>query len=259
MYIIGSPGALSRYFFAPRESLNMKIFSISDLHLSGLPPTKPMEVFGDHWAGHWAKIEANWQQLVQPSDWVLLPGDLSWAMQFDKALTDLNRVAALPGQKALIRGNHDYWWQTLGKMQRLSPPSLHFIHNNFIDLPGSWAICGSRGWTLPDDDFFNEEDRPIYEREIQRLSSSLSSAQKAGKKHLLLMLHYPPLYKEDQQNGFLEQINSFPVTACVYGHLHGKACSLGYEGLHEKATYHLVSCDALNFQLKLIAEIDDPN
>ena len=38
----------------------MKIYAIGDLHLSGKPPSKPMEIFGKHWADHAAKVATNW-------------------------------------------------------------------------------------------------------------------------------------------------------------------------------------------------------
>lgn len=55
----------------------MTIYAIGDLHFSGLPPAKPMEKFGEHWAGHRDKVTANWQRLIQPQDLVLVCGDIS--------------------------------------------------------------------------------------------------------------------------------------------------------------------------------------
>ncbi|TCL39428.1 calcineurin-like phosphoesterase family protein [Anaerospora hongkongensis] len=84
----------------------MKIFAIADTHLSGEPPTKPMDIFGAHWHNHWEKIKADWLDRVAAEDTVLLPGDISWAMRLDDALVDLNAIRQLPGRKILIRGNH---------------------------------------------------------------------------------------------------------------------------------------------------------
>lgn len=94
----------------------MKIYAIGDLHLSGKPPSKPMEIFGKHWTDHAAKVAANWHQLIRSDDTVIICGDTSWAMDLQNALTDLNWIAALPGRKILLRGNHDYWWASLKKM-----------------------------------------------------------------------------------------------------------------------------------------------
>ena len=95
----------------------MKIYAIGDLHLSGKPPSKPMEIFGKHWTDHAAKVAANWHQLIRSDDTVIICGDTSWAMDLQDALTDLNWIAALPGRKIILRGNHDYWWASLKKMQ----------------------------------------------------------------------------------------------------------------------------------------------
>ena len=61
----------------------MHIYAIGDLHLSGQPPVKPMELFGEQWRGHWEKITANWQEQVKTEDAVLLCGDLSYGGRFD--------------------------------------------------------------------------------------------------------------------------------------------------------------------------------
>ena len=88
----------------------MKIWAISDLHLSGAKP-KPMDIFGSQWKNHPEKIARAWRERVAPEDLVLCPGDLSWAMNLEEAAPDLAYFAALPGKKILMRGNHDFWWK----------------------------------------------------------------------------------------------------------------------------------------------------
>ena len=44
---------------------------------------------------------------VTKGDLVLVAGDISWAMKMDGAQADLDFLAALPGTKIFIRGNHD--------------------------------------------------------------------------------------------------------------------------------------------------------
>ncbi len=126
----------------------MNIFAIADLHLSGTPPKKPMDVFGNHWQGHWQKIKADWLMKVTDSDVVLRAGDTSWGMRWDEAWVDLTELMALPGHKVLIRGNHDYWWQTVSKMKAAVEGKLTFLQNTYV-AAGQWAICGSRGWFRP--------------------------------------------------------------------------------------------------------------
>lgn len=228
----------------------MKIFAIGDTHLSGNPPFKPMHIFGDHWIDHWQKIKTDWQKNIAPEDAVLLTGDISWAMKWEAALEDLEEIANLPGEKYIIRGNHDYWWQTISKMERLAPPSLHFIQNNYYELlPLNIALCGTRGWLVPTDPTFTEDDQAIYAREVNRLHLSLEAAKNAGYQKIIVLLHYPPLLKETDQNGFLDLLDEYQVAHCVYGHLHGQGTALAFNEQRRATSFRLVSCDALDFSL----------
>jgi hypothetical protein len=228
----------------------MRIFAIADLHLSGWPPTKPMSIFGDHWLDHWEKIRTNWLEQVEPEDAVLLPGDISWAMKLDEALPDLKAIAALPGKKLLVKGNHDYWWQSTAKMNAALGGQLTFIHNSFAPL-GEIAVCGSRGWISPQDPSFGLTDQPIYLRELGRIRHSLTAARAAGYERIILMTHFPLLY-DHQPNHFSDLLAEFAVDICVYGHLHNESVATAPTGIIHGTVFHLVSCDALHFQLKKI-------
>lgn len=229
----------------------MKIFAIADTHLSGQPPAKPMSIFGSHWDGHWEKIKKNWQEQVSEQDVVLIAGDISWAMKLSDALVDLIAITDLPGRKIVIRGNHDYWWQTLNKMNKAVEGKLEFLNNNFA-AAGDWAICGSRGWTCPEDPLFKTSDRPIFDRELLRVEASLLAAQTAGFSKKILMLHFPPFYNPFTETGFTGLIAKYNVDICIYGHLHGESIKNAATGIINGAAYHLVSCDALGFELKQI-------
>ena len=63
----------------------MHIYAIGDLHLSGEPASKPMEVFGEHWRNHKEKVAANWQNTVTAQDTIIVCGDISWAMTLEEA------------------------------------------------------------------------------------------------------------------------------------------------------------------------------
>ena len=51
----------------------MEIYAIGDLHLPG-GDDKPMNVFGEHWAGHFERISRDWLARVRKEDAVLIPG-----------------------------------------------------------------------------------------------------------------------------------------------------------------------------------------
>lgn len=109
------------------------IFAVADTHLS-FANNKPMHVFHQKWLDHPLKLKTAWRHLVGAEDLTLVAGDISWASKLQEAAQDLVYLHDLPGQKLLSKGNHDYWWSTLGKMEKfageLALNSLHFLVNN---------------------------------------------------------------------------------------------------------------------------------
>ncbi len=140
----------------------MKVFAIGDLHLSGAVD-KPMDVFGVAWDKHFLRIQTYWRERVATEDVVLIPGDISWAMHLDEAKPDLEFIANLPGEKILVRGNHDYWWNSLSKVRAALPPTIRALQNDSIRFDGV-SIAGSRGWSCPGTSGFTASDEKIYER-----------------------------------------------------------------------------------------------
>ena len=223
----------------------MAVFAIADLHLPAR--VKPMDVFGEHWKNHFERIQADWRARVAASDVVLLPGDLSWAMKLEEALEDLHSIAALPGTKLLLRGNHDYWWSSIGRVRRALPEGTYALQNDSILLDGR-LYAGSRGWTIPLPGAVEDDDARIYARERMRLEMSLKNARaKDGTAPITVMMHYPPL--TEAQTGFSDILEAYGVEDCVYGHLHGAGLYGAVRGEHRGVRYHQVSCDGLDFKL----------
>ena len=230
----------------------MRLFAIADLHLPG-GKNKPMDVFGRHWEGHFEKICDSWRKNVSQEDTVLLPGDLSWAMQMDEALEDLKSIGALPGRKILLRGNHDYWWGSIGRLRALLPEGMYALQNDALQL-GDLTFAGSRGWTHPEGG--NEEDRKIYDRELIRLKMSLDRAKALGGR-LVVMTHYPPLDEKHHDTPVSLLIRQYGPTDVVYGHLHGASLRSAFNGEKDGIRYHCVSCDGLGFAVKEIPPSSD--
>lgn len=225
----------------------MAVYAIADLHLPARQ--KPMDVFGEHWRDHFRKISEDWQARVAPEDLVLLPGDLSWAMRLEEAVEDLNSIGALPGTKLLLRGNHDYWWSSIGRVRRVLGEGMLALQNDSV-LIGGRLYAGSRGWTLPGPEC-TDDDRRIYVRERLRLEMSLQNARRRdGQAPITVMMHYPPL--TDDEPGFSDILEQYGVSDCVYGHLHGAAIYGAVRGLRGSVRYHQVSCDGLGFKLYLL-------
>ena len=226
----------------------MQIYAIADLHLS-LTAEKPMDVFGEAWRGHAEKLERNWRETVKDEDLVLIPGDISWAMQLNAALPDLSFIGNLPGKKILLKGNHDYWWSAIGRVRSNLPQGMRALQNDSI-VENGIGICGSRGWLCPGSNNFNAEDQKIYARELDRLSLSLASLPAVETK--IAMLHFPPFTDKEKGTGFTERLEQAGVQIAVYGHLHGEANRYAFEGERNGVFYHCVAADKLDFMPKLI-------
>ena len=227
----------------------MSLFAIGDLHLPG-GDEKPMDIFGSHWDGHFQRISEDWRSRVRDEDTVLIPGDISWAMQLRDALPDLEVINSLPGSKIILKGNHDYWWNTLSQVKSALPKGMTAIQHSAVDA-GEAVVCGTRGWTLPTADTpLSAEDQRIFNREVLRLEMALQAAMKIrGDKPLVVMMHYPPLYDLERDTEFTRLLQRYPVTTVVYGHLHGAGIRVGFNGVWEGINYRLISCDSLGFQL----------
>ena len=244
----------------------MRIWAIADLHLSCDPRIeKPMDIFGGVWAGHDGRLKEIWERMVEPGDLVVIPGDISWALRLEEAVADLQWIARLPGQKLILKGNHDLWWSGISKVKTAAADltSLHFLqHDAFVY--GNAVIFGTRGWTCPGaKDFSEEEDGAIYRREVLRLDMSAKEAEtaaqelrKQGKEPVLLAaMHYPPRNEKFEPSGFSDILQASGAKMCVYGHLHGQsAFKNGPEGTFDGIEYSLVSLDKLACCPKLIYE-----
>lgn len=217
-----------------------------------------MHVFGPQWLNHPARVRQAWTERVRPEDTVLMPGDLSWANDLEEARADLAYLGELPGTVILIRGNHDYWWDAIGRLRRALPSNVRALQNDHVLLPDGTAVCGTRGWVLPGSEGFSEHDETVYHRELERLKLSVESARKSGAARLVAMLHYPPVTggpapgggggAADSASGFTEILEQAGVAVCVYGHLHdADRQRRALTGLWRGVVYYLVACDAIDF------------
>lgn len=222
----------------------MALYAIADLHLS-LSGSKPMDVFPG-WENYISRIKAGWELLVKPQDTVVVPGDISWAMDLNGALADFRFLDALPGKKVILKGNHDYFWTTLSKMNTFLSSngieSISILHNNCITAEG-YCLCGTRGWVY---DGTEPADQKVILREAGRLRMSLEQGIKTGLP-ILCFLHYPPILGKERCEEILQILNEFNITRCYYGHIHGSACQFALNGMAEGIQFTLISADALRF------------
>ena len=232
----------------------MRLFAIGDLHMSG-GDDKPMDIFGPQWDRHFFHIRENWLNLVTDEDTVLIPGDISWAMQLQEAEEDLAEIGRLPGRKILCKGNHDYWWNSISRVRSVVPPSITVLQHSAADL-GEFVVCGTRGWMIPTKDTpLGTQDEKIYLREAERLRLALDAAAgMADGRPLIAMMHYPPLLNGEMDTAYTALMEEYHVHTAVYGHLHGAGIQIGFTGEHNGVRYELVSSDSIGFSPKLIFE-----
>ncbi len=223
----------------------MAIYAIGDLHLS-FGSEKPMDVFAG-WGNHAGRLRQNWQNIVSAEDTVVVAGDISWAMNFNEAYEDFSFIHGLPGSKIIMKGNHDYWWSTMAKMnawlQGNGFSSIQFLFNNSFVVEGI-GICGTRSW------FYEEgtsESDPVYQRELGRLKASIASLDGTDVTEKIAFLHYPPIYREVVVQDVLDILKENGIRRCYYGHLHGKSIDYAFNGEHDGIRFQLISADYLRF------------
>ena len=224
----------------------MSIYAISDLHLSfGEKVEKPMDIYGSKWVNHAERLYENWQQTITSTDTVLIAGDVSWGLRMNEALPDLQWIDELPGKKIIVKGNHDLWWASTNKLNKMFD-SITFLQNQYCKVE-NFALCGSRGWSCPGSDEFNVQDEKIYNRELLRMSFSLEAAKYGKEKNIIVVMHYPPTNDKLQPSGFTKLFEKYGVKTVVYGHLHGKdGFGKGLKGNLNGVEYKLSSLDYLD-------------
>lgn len=255
----------------------MNIFALSDPHLSLGTPGKQMDVFGDHWIDHASTIERRWRQVVAERDLVLIPGDISWATQLDKARPDLEFIGGLPGKKVLIRGNHDYWWQSISRIREVLLGGVYALQNDAVRI-GSAIVCGTRLWDIPGVSFDSVMDLSvarrvakervqqgaasdpvrIYQRELERLRLSLQALEAmASAEHedvRIVLTHFPPCNVDMDATEVTTLLQDHRIRHVVFGHLHNIIRGISPTPFGERSgvRYHLAACDYINFTPVLI-------
>ena len=160
----------------------MALYAIGDLHLC-LGADKPMDIFGGAWLGYMDKLRQG-LSVIGPEDTTVLLGDLSWALDLEGATEDFRFINAIPGRKIILKGNHDYWWNTVTKFQKFCKDNgfenIYILNNNHFEYDGI-AICGTRGWFF-EEEKSGEHDEKVFRRELLRLEASLKSAGELPKR-----------------------------------------------------------------------------
>jgi len=220
----------------------MSLYAIADTHLS-FGTDKPMDTF-EGWNNYTERLKSNWNKLVNHDDYVVIAGDISWAMNFDELTADFDFINKLNGHKIILKGNHDYWWNTAKKMNEFLTEkkfdTISILHNNSFDFD-DFSVCGSRGWFFDSED---TKDEKVLNREVNRIKMSIDSADKSDK---IVFLHYPPVTMNEKCDEILNLLKQEGIKKCYYGHLHGVAAKFAVDDTIDGIDFKLISADRLNF------------
>ena len=235
----------------------MALYAIADLHFSFTNP-KPMDIFGKNWENHEKKIKNDWIKKVKKEDVVIIPGDISWAMTMEEAYYDFKFIHELPGKKIILKGNHDYYWNTQTKLRNFiiekKLDTIEFIHNNAQKYKKT-IIVGTRGWNINSQ---SEDDLKIINREANRLELSIKYGIQKFKDYdeIIAFIHYPPITNkvELKDNVFLQTMKKYNIKKCYYGHLHGESHKDAIEGKINDIEFELISADYIDFKLKKVLD-----
>lgn len=241
----------------------MALYVIGDSHLS-FTTEKPMDIFGSRWTGYVDKLKNGWESCVTDADTVVLAGDISWGMTPEEAKADFDFIEALPGQKIILKGNHDYWWQTMAKLDAFVKENkyqtIRFLHNNAYETE-DFILCGSRGWYTDDKNapVRGADAKKIVAREAARVATSLDAGiklrdaarERGEEKEVLAFLHFPPIFKGYICDEIILELYKKGVERCYFGHIHGN-----YETKpmieYSDIEFYLISADYLLFEPKKI-------
>ncbi len=239
----------------------MAVFVMADTHLS-LACNKPMHIFGSRWENHAEKIKKNWSETVAETDTVVIPGDLSWGLNLKESLTDFQFIDKLPGKKVILKGNHDYYWDTVTKMNAFNVQNgittFSYLHNCAVRAE-DFILCGSRGWYTEDKKVTvqNETDAgKLIAREVGRLHISLEAGkvlhdellEREGKDlELLAFLHFPPYFRGYICDEIILELYRYGVERCFFGHIHG-AYDVPAMRKYMDIEFYLIAADYLSFK-----------
>ena len=260
----------------------MRVFALSDPHLALGTPGKAMDMFGPQWVGHADTMAAAWDAAVEPGDLVLVPGDISWARDFEAVAPDLAWLQARPGTKVLLKGNHEHWWASRNKVRAILPDGMFALEGDAVRI-GDVTVGGTRLWDVPGVSYhdlivwqgepispeLSEEDAAaslkVYTREVGRLDRALEALQglHVDPAHggpgavRIVCTHYPPVGPDLPANELTERFERGGIDHVVFGHLHalddGARDRIGGEA--RGVRYHLASCDWIGFAPVLVCEV----
>lgn len=170
----------------------------------------------------------------------------------EESQKDLEYInSRLKGNKIFVKGNHDLWWSTMNKLNSFVKANrfdkISFLFNNAFLVDGM-SICGTRGWIRENGE---APDQKVLLREAGRLEASLKEGVKLGGE-LIAFIHYPPIYRAEENVYLTDVLQRYGVKRCYYAHLHGGSIRGALNGEKNGIEYRLVSADGVGFDPVLV-------
>lgn len=247
----------------------MSLYAIGDLHLHFQSVLKaPGQLHDRIWKKHEEKFRKNCEKIVHAEDTLVLVGDHSWGRKLSECEQDLQYICDLPGQKILIRGNHDMFWDAKKTVQlnELYRSRLTFLQDSY-EVYQDYALVGTKGFTFEGpfyldrfgritgwDEEAEEHARKLVDRELLRLRKSFELAKADGYRKYIMFLHYPPTGILEEHSGFTDMAEEYGAEQVIYAHCHGESrFHDSIQGEYRGRVYRLVSGDYLRWKpLKLL-------
>jgi predicted phosphohydrolase len=235
-------------------------WAIGDMHLSFAKP-RDFTQFGEKWHDHADRIAVHWRQCVQPHDVVLMLGDTSWANSVSRVRPDFEWLAALPGRKIMVRGNHDRWWSNIKKVRRnILPEGFYALQGDCMEVEGV-LLCGAQGHIAPDDPFYRPDPpHNRYQRELDTLQMAVDAVKQARQpgQPLIILLHYQPFTSDARPTAYSALVEELAPAMCLYGHLHRSSeWEAAINGQRAGIDYRLLSADFVDMMLQEVWTIND--
>jgi predicted phosphohydrolase len=217
-----------------------------------------MDIFAG-WEGYMDRLKNKWTETVKPGDTVVIAGDVAWASNIRENIAEFRFISELPGNKILLKGNHDHWWKNSGKMHiifsEFSVKCIDFLRNNCFEFE-DYGICGATGVDLE----LYCQNELVNRRNIIRIETSLKEATEKSLKPILF-LHFPPIICNEtrhiqKSDEILELIIKYNVTDVYYGHMHGENNHKVFKGKYEikgkTINFHFIAADFVQFMPVLV-------
>lgn len=243
----------------------VKIWGLSDLHLNYATLPKDLDFISEAnepaWLKNSRKIAKAWGQCVAPADFVLIPGDLSSAMNHAGVQRDLAWLAKRPGAGVLISpGNHDSWFGKLTGLSRIVRHGQVPIDGNAVDI-GPVIVAGARSVPTPDAPSpgppkAGTPSRKAYDKLCKSLEEAASLRAKADAAMPVVVLwHHPPFDRWGRPDPVIELMATHGVHTCVYGHIHTQLqWQSTPQGPFQGINFICVAADSVGFRPRLIME-----